>query len=170
MLLQRGETMVVSGGATLVRGPEGTPGMLYLTTMRVVFEAGAGGPSAFTAYQEGVDGIWNVHAGSESKLLSGTREYLTIEGSRGRFVFRVVSSRGWVDAITNTKAHTAVPPPPPSQHLPPPPPPPPYSSGGGIVLNVQAPAAPTIMMHCRHCGNLYDATKGRCDKCGAPPT
>lgn len=79
---------------------------------------------------------------------------------------------------------TAAPPPPRPVYVPftqyvpiaaPPPPytpgpPPGYAASGQVVVNVQAPAAPQIMMHCRNCGSLYDATKGRCDKCGAPTT
>jgi len=163
--------MVVSGAAFLVRGQELTPGALYVTTRRILFEAGAGGANPFTAYQEGMEGIWNVHHGAESKFLQGRREFLTVEGSRGRFVFQVPNARAWADTLVTTRtrfADSPPPPPPPSSH--PPPPPPPFSGQGGIILNVHAPAAPTVMMHCRHCGNLYDATKGRCDKCGAPPT
>ena len=78
------------------------------------------------------------------------------------------------------------PPPLPVQHVyhpfvqyvpmaaPPPPytpgPPPGYATAGQVVVNIPAQQAPRIMMHCRNCGSLYDATLGRCDKCGAPAT
>jgi len=171
MILGRGESLILQNGASIVYGEGKIPGALYLTNMRIVFEAGAGGPSPYTAYDEGIDKVWNVHAGLSSKFLQGRREFLTIEGGGGRVVFEVPGARSWADAIVTAKASSPPLPPPPSplpQNLPPPPPG--YGGQGPLVVNVQAPAAPTIMMHCRNCGNLYDATKGRCDKCGAPPT
>ncbi len=83
-------------------------------------------------------------------------------------MFEVPAARRWAAAIVSTKTQSPpLPPPPPSHHLPPPPG---YGNQRQIVVNIPAQEAPKIMMHCRNCGNLYDATKGRCDKCGAPPT
>jgi hypothetical protein len=139
-------------------------GALYLTNVRLIFEVL--GPAPYTAVEVPLDGIWNLHTGSTSAIFQGTTEYLTVEGSIGRVVISVQGARAWADAILRAKA--SIPPPPPP--LPVPPPPPGYVAPGHVVVNVQAPEAPKIMMHCRNCGNLYDATKGRCDKCGAPPT
>jgi hypothetical protein len=168
MILARGEYLIRQDGANLVYGVNITPGVLSLSNFRIVFEAGAGGPSPFTAYQEGIDGVWNVHAGQTSKFLEGRREFLTIEGMRGRFIFEVSGAGAWAQGIVRAKANIPPPSPPPPRE-PVLPPPPGYGGQGPVVVNVQAPAAPTVMMHCRNCGNLYDATKGRCDKCGAPP-
>jgi hypothetical protein len=167
MILIKGERLVLRNGASLVFGEGKKAGALYLTNFRVVFEAGVGGPSPYTAYDEALDRVWNVHAGVTSKFLQGTREYLTIEGNRRRVIFEVPGAQSWVDAIIRLK-DSAAPPPPPPPHVPPPPPG--YGTPGQVVVNIPAQQAPKIMMHCRHCGNLYDATKGRCDKCGAPPT
>jgi len=169
VILGRGEHLIGSGGASLARGPEGVPGILYLTSTRIVFEAGAGGPTPFTAYEKGLDSVRNVLPGVASRFRSGKREFLTIEDEQGRAIFRVTDAQVWVDAIVAAKSVLPpLPPSTPSESVPP-------SSRGyagqaPVIVNVQAPPAPQIMMHCRHCGNLYDATKGRCDKCGAPPT
>jgi hypothetical protein len=168
MILGRGESLILHGGASLAHGGSNLPGGLFLTNYRVVFEAGGGGPGAFTAYEQRIDAVWNVHAGATSKFLEGRREFLTIEGDRGRFVFQVTGSTAWANAIAAAKTSAPPPPPPRQTHIPPPPPG--YGGQSPVVVHVQAPPAPQIMMHCRNCGNLYDATKGRCERCGAPPT
>lgn len=169
MTLLRGEKIILRSPASLSQGEHQSPGALSLTNFRIVFEAGVSGPSPYTAYDEALDRVWNVHAGSTSKFLEGVREFLTIEGARRRVIFEVGGARNWAESIVRAKEGLAPPPPPPPlPYLPPPPPG--YGGSAPVVVNVQAPESPKIMMHCRHCGNLYDATKGRCDKCGAPPT
>jgi hypothetical protein len=42
---------------------------------------------------------------------------------------------------------------------------PPPSPTGPVVINVPSPK---VLMKCSHCGNIYDITLGRCDRCGAP--
>lgn len=144
------------------------PGSLVLTNARLVFESG--GPTPYTGFAETVDRVWNIHTGSStvgSWLDRRTAEYLTLEGAFGRVVFEVAGARVWADALFKAMSSLASMAPPP-----PPPPPPPAQSGyagqGPVVVNVQAPSAPVVMMQCRHCGNIFDVTKGRCDKCGAP--
>lgn len=171
MILDKGEFLICSGFCSLMYYEQENPGMLYLTNYKLLFEAGAGGPNPYTAYYEGLTTVWNVHSGMTSRFLEGKREFLTIEGARGRFVFRVIDAPTWADKIVTAKKNLP-PPPPPSQSSSTRPIPSPLGLGAQtpVVVNVQAPQAPQIMMHCRHCGNLYDATKGRCDKCGAPTT
>ena len=165
MILNPGESVVMYGGATLHAGARLTPGMLVLSSHRMVFETG--GPMPFTVIDLGLERVWNVHAGSfqESKR-AATREFLTVETSYGRSVFEVQSARSWAAEIVKARYQV------PAPRAPPPPPPPPPSAGGmgpPIVVNVAAPAAPKIMLSCRYCGNLYDGVAGRCDKCGAHP-
>ncbi|MGP8073290.1 MAG: hypothetical protein ACLPZM_09255 [Thermoplasmata archaeon] len=173
MILGRNERIILEGWASEMRGDVRVNGRLYLSNLRIVFEAGAGGSNPYTSYSEQIENVWNVHAGMTSKLLEGRKEYLTVEGARGRFVFQISGAQGWGQAIVTAK--TSLPPPAPPPPPPPsgqaiPPPPPGFGGQGSIVFNIPAPAAPQVMMHCRHCGNLYDATKGRCDRCGASPT
>lgn len=172
MILRRGERLLFQGPASAAHGESRISGALFLTNYRIVFEAGAGGPSPYTAYAEELDKVWNVHSGATSRFLEGRREFLTVEGERGRIVFDVVGAPAWANALVHAKSSLPTPPP-----LPPPPPPsvPPSPTPFGlgapapIVVNIPAPTAPRIMMHCRHCGNLFDATLGRCERCGAPP-
>jgi len=160
---------MLRSGAYFRTGDGREPGALSLTSTRVVFEAGVGGPSPYTMYDEALERIWNVHAGTTDKFLEGRREFLTIEASNRRVVFEVPGAQHWAERIVRAKENAIpTPPPPPPPNVPPPPPG--YGGHAPIVVNVQPADAPKIMMHCRHCGNLYDATKGRCDKCGAPPT
>jgi hypothetical protein len=167
MILARGEKLLLNDEARLFNDENGTLGVLSLTNLRIVFEAGVGGASPYTAYNETLERVWNAHAGSSSKLFEGYREYLTIEGDRRRVVFEVAGAVGWVNAITELKQNSPPIPPPPARARPSYPT---TAVPGQVVVNIPAQEAPKIMMHCRHCGNLYDATKGRCDKCGAPPT
>jgi hypothetical protein len=162
MILSPGEHVILQSGATIQSAWGLYPGALYLTNVRIVFEAGVGGPSPYTAFDQGIQTVRNIHVGQTWKRKEGRREFLTIEGGGGRVIFEVQGARSWADAIVAAKS--SIPPPPP-----PPPPPPGYGGQGPVVVSVQAPDAPKIMMHCRNCGALYDATKGRCDKCGAPP-
>jgi hypothetical protein len=165
MILGRGENIVLQGRASLMLQWGPNPGALYLTNVRIVFEAGAGGPTPYTAFEQSIDRVMNVHVGSSWKKKEGRHEFLTLEGGFGRAVFDAPAAQNWAAAIVATKSSTPHPPPPP------PPPPPPGTGGQApVVVQVQAPAAPQIMMHCRNCGNLFDVTKGRCDRCGAPPT
>jgi len=41
---------------------------------------------------------------------------------------------------------------------------------GPVVINVQPSPPPKVLMKCSHCGNIFDLTLGRCDRCGAPAT
>ncbi|MCI4347436.1 MAG: hypothetical protein L3J97_02310 [Thermoplasmata archaeon] len=67
----------------------------------------------------------------------------------------------------------SIPPPPPGWAPYPQPPPASYSlfsyAPPGQVVVVQ-PQPARVLLNCRNCGSLYDAPKGRCDRCGAPPT
>jgi hypothetical protein len=167
MILRRGEYIRLQSPASYLTGtvvePVRNPGVLYLTNARLAFEVM--GPLPYTAFDVGITEISNVHASETETVFTRPRQRLTIESRRGRAVVEVQGARDWADSIVKTIA--AIPPPPPPHPAPPPP-----GSGGQtpVVVNVQAAAGPKIMMHCRNCGNLYDATKGRCDKCGAPPT
>jgi hypothetical protein len=159
MILRRGEHFILQDRAAFVQGASG---ILSLTNYRIVFETQ--GPTPLTAYEQAIDGVGNVHIGAVRE--SGSyRQVLTIEGTRGRVAFYVSGAGVWAESIVNANARAAPPPPP---YIPPPPPG--YVAPGQVVVNVPAQEPPKIMMHCRNCGNLYDATKGRCDKCGAPPT
>jgi hypothetical protein len=46
----------------------------------------------------------------------------------------------------------------------------PYSASppGSVVVQVQPAPAPKVLTKCAHCGNVYDLTLGRCNRCGAP--
>lgn len=168
MILATGETLVLQSPAYFSRGEEWVGGELYLSSRRVVFEAGAGGPNPHTAYIEGVEHVWNVHAGRQTRLFNGTREYLTIEGARGRALFQIAAAAMWAETIARTKGSLPRPAPVPEPHSPQRRPA--MDGTGSIVVNIPPPVSPQVMMHCRHCGSLYDVARGRCDKCGAPPT
>jgi hypothetical protein len=159
MNLRRGESILLYAGASL---HQGLPGWLYVTNHRVVFEVA--GPTPWTAYEQGIDGVSNVHTGA-IPASKGVQELLTIEGARGRYIFEVKGARAWANAIINANSNSTLPPPP---YIPPPPPG--HVPPGQVVINVPVQPPPKVMMHCRNCGSLYDATNGRCDKCGAPPT
>lgn len=57
----------------------------------------------------------------------------------------------------------ATPPPPPSSQ-----PPAAQSAQGQVVINIPAQPATKIMIQCRHCGSLFEASSGKCNSCGAP--
>jgi len=46
----------------------------------------------------------------------------------------------------------------------------PITSQNPVIIQVQPAPAPKVLMKCSHCGNIYDLTLGRCDRCGAPAT
>ncbi len=78
MILRKGEFVILQSGASPLYSERKSPGALYLTSARIVFEEGAGGPTPHTAYDLEIGRVYNVHAGSSSKFLEGTREFLTI--------------------------------------------------------------------------------------------
>ncbi|HYK94108.1 MAG TPA: hypothetical protein VEY07_08740 [Thermoplasmata archaeon] len=169
MILRHGETIVGYGRASLRHGESGVPGTLTLSTLRLVFETG--GATPYTVLDLDLSNIWNVHAGTEQAgFMRPARDYLTLETTTGRSVFELGEARRWADSIIQTKSShpSSLPPPPP----PPPPPPSAHNaswSGQPVVINVAAPPAPKVMLNCRFCGAMYDATLGRCDRCGARP-
>jgi hypothetical protein len=164
MILERGERIIFHGGASLLPGGDPIPGKLYLSNFRILFEAGAGGPNPYTALVEPIDRVLNVHAGRTTKFLEGHREFLTIESVRGRAVFEVGGAQTWAQHIVRAR-HELPPVPPPSGVQAPTPAAP--RGHGSILINIPAPVAPQVMLHCRHCGSLNPAGHVHCTSCGA---
>jgi len=158
MILESGEHWIASQNVESITRPWSEPGQLILTNLRLVFEG--------SFYQPGVGSVprtlLDLRLGQILNVVAApgqlNRNVLRVEAG-GQFVYTFVmpNAPDWAHSIVQARAKA---PPVPSG----------YVGQGPVVVSVQAPAAPKIMMHCRNCGALYDATKGRCDKCGAPPT
>lgn len=159
MILQEGERGITYESVEILYGQTWVPGNLQLTNCRLVFEgqffeAGVGtAPRTLLDLQLGF--ITNAVA-LPGRHGVGT---LRIEAGRGYiYTFRTSNAAGWVDAIVKAKSEGPRIPPPVS----------PSASKEQIIVNVQqAPAPPTVFLHCRHCGSLVAAGSVHCTSCGA---
>lgn len=156
MLLGHGEVVLRSGYAVAdpgdrSDGPPKGPGVLYVTNLRVVFEArrSARGlvprASTETEFQLEVP----LHELRNVSVREGrvTRPRLVLELPRGRPTFDVLEPNVWAGAIAQAKRAL----PPPSAH------------GSTHTIERQV-----VKIRCRFCGSLGNEVDGRCPSCGAP--
>ncbi|HTT72826.1 MAG TPA: hypothetical protein VMG99_01560 [Thermoplasmata archaeon] len=160
MILQPGEQGIASQPVKSVVGADVRSGQLYLTNARLVFEG---------MFKEERVGwvprtLLDLHLGLITNAVAvpgrGNRHTLRIEAGRGYvYTFLTASAPEWVASIVQAKARV-----PPTAYAPPPPP----GGAGPVVVNVHsAPTAPTVYLHCTHCGTLAPGGSVRCPSCGA---
>jgi len=158
MLLGAHETVVRSAYAVLESPAHGgrrrRPGVLYLTTERLVFEAPSSGGivRAFVAgretdilVDEPLAGLRNVSV----RKGRWARPRLVVDRVELRLTFDVLEPDEWTVAVAEAR-HRAQLLHETSHHVPAPP--------GRAVVKVR----------CRYCGGLGDETSDRCPSCGAP--
>lgn len=157
MLLGHGESLVRSAYAVLDAGGHPTdasgPGVLYLTTHRLVFEAPAsrgvmrdlvGGRDTRTVFEAALPAV------RDAAVRRGRfgRVRLVTDLSAHRASFDVLDPEGWCSAIAQAK-----------RALPPP---------GSPVLTTHTIERQVVKVRCRFCGTLGNEVDGRCPSCGAP--
>ena len=154
MLLQPGERMIRSAYAVIapefrpvgVRGP----GVLYLTSQRLAFEAPATrgrvsdflrGRDAHLVFDRPLQEVVNA---SVRRGRIG-RPWLVIQVPSGRPAFDVLEPEAWVSAIAQAKRVFA-----------------PSSGPSPTIIERQV-----VKIRCRYCGSLSNEVDGRCPNCGA---
>lgn len=155
MLLQAGEHLLRSAYAVLGADhrPEGVrgPGVLYLTNLRILFEA----PISAGLVRNLVRGR-DTHRVVESPLSSvadvgvrrsrlGAKAWLVVELANSRPAFDVLEPEEWAAAIAQAKRALPAP-----------------GTGATTVIERQV-----VKVRCRYCGNLANEVDGRCPYCGA---
>lgn len=157
MLLGHAENVLrsayaVADGADGGGAPKG-PGVLYVTNMRVVFEAPVGrgtlGRRSRGETQVQLDA--SLHELRNVGVRRGRigRPRLVLELAHARASFDVLEPEAWTAAIALAKRGL-----PPAS---------PY--GGGIVHTVERQV---VKVRCRFCATLGNEVDGRCPSCGAP--
>ena len=171
MLLEDGERVLHQEAAEQFLTEGRVPGVLYLTSERLVYEIHRTGGllrpgHVVTHVDVRLRDIRNV---SVVHQRIGPPK-LQVDTVRTSHTFRVWNPGALRESIVTARTHAAraAPPPPP----PPPPPPTPYAATGAPVV-VQVTPGPAVerqvvKVRCRHCGNLGDEATGRCGRCGAP--
>jgi hypothetical protein len=151
MLLHSGETLRRSAYAVLEGdAPESArgPGILYLTTQRLVFEAAdrriGRGRAPVTLMDAALAQVRNV-AVRRSRI---GHDRLLVELTMGRPVFDVLDPPAWTTAIAAAKR--AGPP-----------------ASGGAALAPTVIERQVVKVRCRYCGSLANEVDGRCPRCGA---
>jgi len=153
MLLLPGERMVRSAYAVIAADhrPEGVrgPGVLYLTSQRLVFEAPAsrgvvrdllGGRDSRLVFDRPLHDVVNANV----RRPRVGRATLAVQVPNGHPAFDVLDPEAWVAAIAQAK-RTFVP-----------------LGGAHLVVERQV-----VKIRCRYCGNLANEVDGRCPYCGA---
>lgn len=157
MLLGHGEVVLRSAYAVAdpgdrSEGPPRGPGVLYVTSHRIVFEARvarrriARRTLAETETQLDVS-LHDLRNVSVRRKRVG-RARLVLELSRGRPSFDVLEPERWTGTIAQAK-----------RALPPP------TSSGSVVHTIERQV---VKVRCRFCGSLGNEVDGRCPWCGAP--
>jgi len=156
MLLGHGESLLRSAYAVANPGdgspvPEG-PGVLYVTNLRIVFEAPVGRRriarrAGETEIQLDVS-LHDLRNLSVRRARLG-RPRLVLELPRTRPSFDVLDPDGWVGAIAQAKRAL-----------------PPYP--GSVAASVHTIERQVVKVRCRFCGTLGNEVDGRCPSCGAP--
>lgn len=154
MLLDHGEVLLRSAYAVAYSGqgadrPPKGPGVLYLTSQRVIFEAAVGGSrialrrvrETETQLELSLRALRNVTV-RRGRLV---RPRLVFETEHGRPSFDVLDPDAWVSMVAQAKRSL----------------PPPMSSVHTIERQV-------VKVRCRFCGSLGNEVDGRCPSCGAP--
>ncbi len=158
MLLGARETVVRSAYAVLETAggasPRRRPGVLYLTSERLVFEGPdsrglvrdlVGGRDVTMLVDEPLAGLRNVTV-RRGRL---GRSRLVIDRPPHRSAFDVLEPDAWASAIADTRraAELAAEP------------------GRGLPTH---PGRTVVKVRCRYCGGLGEETADRCPSCGAP--
>jgi hypothetical protein len=157
MLLGHGESLLRSAYA-VAEAPEGAgtpkgPGVLYVTTARIVFEAPASRnrivrrAAGETVIQLDV----SLHEVRNVSVRRGrlVRPRLILELTGGRPAFDVLEPEAWAGTIAQAKRAL----------------PGPMGPGGGSVHTIERQV---VKVRCRFCGALGNEVDGRCPSCGAP--
>lgn len=158
MLLGPGESVLRSAYAVASpgdrsEGPPSGPGVLYVTNLRVVFEAPVGrrkiSRRSVGETEVQLDaGLLDVRNVGVRRGRIG-RPRLVLELHRGRPTFDVLEPEAWVGEIA--QARRAL----PAAHGP-----------GGIPVHLIE--RQVVKVRCRFCGRLGNELDGRCPSCGAP--
>lgn len=166
MLLQPNEQVSYSEQVETGAGATRHEGTLYLTNLRMLFEAkigkGSSGASAAT--------LMNVHLSYVTNVIVASpmlgRAILQVETTKGVFSFKTKNAQIWSDQIAGARARAPPPPKPPRTAAPPPPVP--GASPQPVVIHLHQDAVqPSIFLHCTHCGTLNPVGTSRCTSCGA---
>jgi hypothetical protein len=157
MLVHPGESKLRSAYAVMDGyGPESYrgPGVLYLTTQRVVFESSVS-PGLVRGLVQGKDTVTvldaalpQVRNASIRRKRLGT-DLLVLELSVGRPSFDVLDPEGWIAQIAAAKRAAPVV----------------LSSPPVLVQTVERQV---VKVRCRYCASLGNEVDGRCPNCGAP--
>jgi hypothetical protein len=155
MLLGAHETVVRSAYAVLERGhadpSRRRPGVLYLTSDRLVFEAPGSrgvvhGTDPDLLLDVPLERLRNVSV-REGRL---AKPRLVVEVDGRRTAFDVLEPHPWSLAIAETRRASQL---------------------GREPAPVALPSprtGPTVKLRCRYCGSLGDESAHRCPSCGAP--
>jgi hypothetical protein len=155
MLLHSGESRLRSAYAVLEGdSPEHArgPGVLYLTTQRLVFETShPKGPmrrlvernESRTVLDASLAMVRNV----EVRRPRIGRERLVVELTVGRPAFDVLDPDAWAAAIALAKRSAPAP---------------------GLPFPTHVIERQVVKIRCRYCGSLGNEVDGRCPTCGAP--
>lgn len=155
MLLHSGEHLLrsayaVVGAEDRPQGVKG-PGVLYLTSHRLVFEAPATGGvvrdllrgrETVLVFDGSLHDISDAHV-RRSRL---GRTWLVVATPRAHPSFDVLDPDAWVSAIAQAKRAL----------------PPPTAVGATTIIERQV-----VKVRCRYCGSLGSEVDGRCATCGA---
>jgi Zn finger protein HypA/HybF involved in hydrogenase expression len=155
MLLHAGESRLRSAYAVLEGdSPEHAqgPGVLYLTTQRLVFETAhpkgpmrrlVQGHESRTVLDASLGMVRNV----EVRRPRIGRERLLVELTIGRPAFDVLDPDAWAAAIALAKRSQPV---------------------AGAPYSTHVIERQVVKIRCRYCGALGNEVDGRCPTCGAP--
>jgi hypothetical protein len=158
MLLGHGENVLRSAYAVASRGdgsdgPPKGPGVLYVTTQRIVFEA----PVARIRIGRRTPGETEMQLDVSLHELKNVavrrgrigRPRLVLELPHGRPSFDVLEPEAWTGTIAQAKRAL----------------PPPTGLGWSSVHTIERQV---VKVRCRFCGALGNEVDGRCPSCGAP--
>ncbi|MGA7476545.1 MAG: hypothetical protein WBW47_04920 [Thermoplasmata archaeon] len=158
MLLGHGESVLRSAYAVAARGdgtdgPPKGPGVLYVTTLRVVFEASVArsrlGRRPLAETETQLDA--SLHELKNVAVRRGRigRPRLVLELAHGRPSFDVLEPEAWTSTIAQAKRAL----------------PPPSGPGWATTHTIERQV---VKVRCRFCGALGNEVDGRCPSCGAP--
>jgi hypothetical protein len=157
MLLGHGESLLrsayaVADGGKGTETPKG-PGVLYVTTARIVFEAPVA-RSRITRRAVGETEIQldvSLHDLRNVSVRRGrlAAPRLVLELGHGRPSFDVLEPEAWAGTIAQAKRAL----------------PGPAGPAANMVLTVERQV---VKVRCRFCGSLGNEVDGRCPSCGAP--
>jgi hypothetical protein len=157
MLLGHGESLLRSAYAVADSGdgtdaPKG-PGVLYVTTARIVFEAPVTRNRIVrrAAGETSIQLDVSLHELRNVSVRRGriARPRLVLELNQGRPSFDVLEPEAWAGTIAQAKRAL----------------PRPQEPGAGVVHTIERQV---VKVRCRFCGALGNEVDGRCPSCGAP--